>query len=154
GKGTFKVFGADDEKGYLDKYSIRESVEDGTTVPLHYSLAPNELLVDRETLEKEFLSIAELEGVSDVEELNKVLERAVTLKNMMKNKERVRQVAEYLADHFKNAIEPMGYKAFVVAVDREACVLYKEALDKLLPPEWSQVVISSGGKKDSEQLRK
>jgi len=154
GKGTFKVFGADDDKGYLDKYSIRESVLDGTTVPLHYSLAPNELLVDRETLEKEFLSIAELEGVSDVEELNKVLERAVTLKNMMKNKERVRQVGEYLADHFKNNIEPMGYKAFVVAVDREACVLYKEALDKLLPPEWSQVVISSGGKKDSEALRK
>ena len=38
GKGTFKVFGTDDPKGYLDKYSIRESVEDGTTVPLHYSL--------------------------------------------------------------------------------------------------------------------
>ena len=43
GKGTFKVFGGDDEKGYLDKYSIRESIDDGTTVPLHYSLAPNEL---------------------------------------------------------------------------------------------------------------
>ena len=154
GKGTFKVFGADDDKGYLDKYSILESVQDGTTVPLHYAIAPNELLVDRETLEKEFLSIAELEGVSDVEELNKVLERAVTLKNMMKNKDRVKKIAEYIADHFKNAIETMGYKAFVVAVDREACVLYKEALDKLLPPEWSQVVISSGGKKDSEALRK
>lgn len=54
GKGTFKVFGTDDPKGYLDKYSIRESIEDGTTVPLHYSLAPNELMVDRETLENEF----------------------------------------------------------------------------------------------------
>ena len=43
GKGTFKVFGVDDERGYLDKYSIRESVADGTTVPLHYALAPNEL---------------------------------------------------------------------------------------------------------------
>ena len=42
GKGTFKTFGTDDEKGYLDKYSIRESVEDGTTVPLHYTLAPND----------------------------------------------------------------------------------------------------------------
>ncbi|MCL6508630.1 MAG: HsdR family type I site-specific deoxyribonuclease, partial [Bryobacteraceae bacterium] len=33
GKGTFKVFGKDDEKGYLDKYSIAESIEDGTTLP-------------------------------------------------------------------------------------------------------------------------
>jgi len=154
GKGTFKVFGKDDAKGYLDKYSIRESGEDGTTVPLHYSLAPNELQVDRGTLEKEFLDLKEVEGVSDVEELNKVLEKAVTLKNMLKNGERVEKVAEFVAKHFRESIEPMGYKAFLVAVDREACVLYKEALDRYLPPEYSEVVISSGGKKDPPQLRR
>ena len=32
----------------------------------------------------------------------------------------------------------MGYKAFLVAVDREACALYKKALDKYLPPEYSR----------------
>jgi len=36
----------------------------------------------------------------------------------------------------------MGYKAFVVAVDREACGIYKEALDKYLPSEYSEVIIS------------
>ena len=154
GKGTFKTFGTDDEKGYLDKYSIRESVEDGTTVPLHYSLAPNELRVDRETLEKEFFSLAELEGVSDIDELNKVLEKAVTLRNMLKNKDRVDRVAKFVAAHFKETVEPMGYKAFLVTVDREACALYKEALDRYLDPEYSRVVISSGGKKDSKLLRK
>lgn len=153
GKGTFKVFGIDDPKGYLDKYTIKQSVEDGTTLPLHYSLAPNDLRVDRETLEKEFLELAELEGVSDVEELNTVLERAVTLKNMLKNKERVDKVARFVADHFRETVEPMGYKAFVVAVDREACVFYKQALDRYLPPGDSEVVISSGGKKDSDELR-
>lgn len=154
GKGTFKVFGTDDEKGYLDKYSIRESLADGTTVPLNYALAPNDLQVDRETLEREFLDLAELEGVSDVEELNKVLEKAVTLKNMLKNRERVQKVARFVAEHFRETIEPMGYKAFLVAVDREACALYKEALDRYLPSEYSAVVISSGGKKDPAHLRK
>ncbi len=154
GKGTFKVFGVDDAKGYLDKYSIRESVEDGTTVPLHYALAPNDLRVDRETLEREFLSLAELEGVSDIEELNKVLDRAVTLRNMMKNRERMEKVAAFVAEHFKTAIEPMGYKAFLVAVDREACALYKAILDRYLPSEYSEVVISSGGKKDPASLRR
>jgi len=48
----------------------------------------------------------------------------------------------------------MGYKAFLVGVDREACCLYKEALDKHLPPEYSQVVISQAGKKDSERLKR
>jgi type I restriction enzyme R subunit len=154
GKGTFKVFGAEDEQGYLDKYSIRESIQDGTTVPLHYSLAPNELRVDRETLEREFLDLAEAEGVSDFEELNRVLERAVTLKNMLKNRDRVEKVARFVADHFTRNVEPMGYKAFLVGVDREACCLYKEALDRHLPPEYSRVVISQAGKKDREILKK
>ena len=144
GKGTFKVFGTDDPKGYLDKYSIRESIADGTTVPLHYALAPNELLVDQVTLEREFLNMAELEGVSDVEELNRVLERAVTLRNMLKSPDRMDKVARYVAEHYRSHIEPMGYKAFLVAVDREACVRYKQALDQYLPSEYSEVVISAG----------
>lgn len=143
GKGTFKVFGVDDHpKGYLDKYSIRESIQDGTTVPLHYALAPNDLRVDRETLEREFWNLVELEGVSDVEELNRVLDRAVTLKNMLKNRDRVERVAAFVARHFQETVEPMGYKAFLVAVDREACALYKEALDRHLPREYSEVIIS------------
>ncbi len=142
GRGTFKTFGCEDEKGYLDKYSIRESIEDNTTVPLHYQLAPNELIADREAMEKEFWQVAELEGVSDIDELNRVLDRAVTLTNMLKNKDRVDKVAEFVADHFEKFVKPMGFKAFLVAVDREACCLYKEALDKRLPPEWSSVDIS------------
>ncbi|VUT24554.1 MAG: hypothetical protein MASP_00571 [Candidatus Methanolliviera sp. GoM_asphalt] len=144
GRGTFIVFGRDDPpKGYLDKYSIAESIEDGTIVPLHYTLAPNELQVERETLEKEFLDLAEPQGISNVETLNKVLEKAVTLKNMLKNRERVEKVAKYVADHYKEYIEPMGYKAFLVAVDREACALYKKELDRYLPDEYSKVVYSA-----------
>jgi type I restriction enzyme R subunit len=144
GKGTFKVFGTDDAKGYLDKYSIRESIADGTTVPLHYALAPNELQVDRETLEREFLNLADLEGVADVDVLNRVLDRAVTLRNMLKNRDRVERVAAHVAEHYRENVEPMGYKAFLVAPDREGCAFYKEALDRHLPPEYSTVVISAG----------
>lgn len=144
GKGTFKTFGGGDARGYLDKYSIRESITDGTTVPLHYALAPNELRVDRDVLEKEFLSLADLEGVSDVEELDRVLQRAVTLRNMLKNPDRVERVAAHVAEHFRSNVEPMGFKAFLVGVDRDACSRLKVALDRHLPPEYSQVVISAG----------
>jgi type I restriction enzyme R subunit len=54
-KGTFKVFGKEDERGYLDKYSIRESIADGTTVKLRHSLARNDIRLPEELLEKEFL---------------------------------------------------------------------------------------------------
>jgi type I restriction enzyme R subunit len=151
GKGTFVVFGRDDPKGYLDKYSIAESIQDKTTVPLHYSLAPSDLRVDRETLEKEFLGLVDAEGITDIEELNKILEKAVTLRNMLKNKDRMQRVAEYVVKHFKENVEPMGYKAFLVGVDREACALYKDLLDNMLPPEYSEVVYSPAHN-DTEDL--
>jgi type I restriction enzyme R subunit len=153
GRGTFKTFGTDDPRGYLDKYSIRESIEDGTTVPLHYQLAPNDLIADRQAMEQEFWAAAELEGVADVEELNRVLERAVTLTNMLKNRERVDKIARFVAEHFQNYVEPMGYKAFLVAVDREACCFYKEALDRYLPPEASAVIIS-GSNNDPPHMKR
>ena len=142
GEGTFKVFGVDDAQGYLDKYAIAESIEDGTTVPLNYALAPSDLRVDREMLEREFLNLAVAEGMSDLEELNAILDRAVQLKEMMKAPDRVNGIANYVAQHFRETVEPMGFKAFLVAVDREACALYKQALDKYLPPEYSEVVYS------------
>ncbi len=143
GQGTFKVFGGDDEQGYLDKYTIAEAIEDGTTLPIRYTLAPSDIRVPGEILEREFLTLAEAQGVSDIEELNKILERAVTLKNFLKSRDRVARVSQHVADHFSQAVEPLGYKAFLVGVDREACALYKEALDRLLPSEYSQVVYTS-----------
>jgi type I restriction enzyme R subunit len=125
GEGIFKTFGTDDPQGYLHKYSIADSIEDGTTLPLFYGMAPNELLVPKEILEKEFLSLAEAYGENDIEELNKILERAVNTKNFFKRKERVDKVAEYVAKHYKEDVEPLGYKAFLVAVDRPACAMYK-----------------------------
>jgi type I restriction enzyme R subunit len=153
GKGTFKVFGLYDEKGYLDKYSIKESIEDGTTIPLKYTLAPNKVQVPKEKLEKEFYSLAETEGVSDIEDLNRILDRAVNLKNFLKAEDRVDKVSRFVADHFKNNVEPLGYKAFLVGVDREACVLLKEALDKCLPTDYSKIVYTPAHN-DDEKLKR
>jgi type I restriction enzyme R subunit len=152
GKGTFKTFGGEDDAGYLHRYSIAESIEDGTTLPLYYQLGPSDMLVPYEILDKEFLSLAEAEGVADIEELNKILERAVNLKNFLKGKERIRQVAKFVADHYQDNVEPLGYKAFLVGVDREACAHYKKALDQLLPSHYSEVVYT-GSNNDSKLLK-
>lgn len=157
GKGTFKTFGCEDDKGYLHKYSIADSIEDGTTLPLYYQLAPNEMLVPHETLDAEFLSLAEAEGVADIEELNKILERAVNLKNFLKGKDRIQQVARFVAKHYVENVEPLGYKAFLVGVDREACAHYKHALNAVfqemgLPSELSEVVYT-GNNNDSALLK-
>ena len=152
GEGTFKVFGKDDEQGYLDKYAIAESIEDGTTVRLHYALAPSDLQIDPEILDREFLSLADTEGVSDPDELNAILDRAVNLKAIVKAPNKVEKIAKYVAEHFQETVEPMGFKAFLVGVDREACALYKQALDNYLPPEYSEVVYS-GNNQDADFMK-
>jgi len=154
GKGTFKTFGADDApQGYLHKYSISDSIADGTTLPLFYALAPSELLVPKEVLEQEFFKLAEAYGVADIDELNRILERAVNTRNFLKGRERIDKVAAYVAQHYRDNVEPLGYKAFLVGVDREACALYKEALDKYLPADWSEVVYT-GSNNDSALLKR
>jgi type I restriction enzyme R subunit len=153
GRGTFKTFGCEDDKGYLHKYSIAESIEDGTTLPLYYNMAPNDMLVPHELMEKEFFSLAETEGIADIEELNKILERAVNLRNFLKGRDRIPKVARYVADHYLNNVEGLGYKAFLVAVDREACAFYKEALDEILPPRYSEVVYTANNS-DPPQMKR
>lgn len=149
GKGTFKLFGQFDPEGYHDKYSINESIEDGTTVPLYYTLAPTKVWLDKEQLETEFRELREEffneldeEGAESQEALSRILQRADKLMAVLKSPSRITAIAEHIAQHLQEVVLPLGFKAMVVAPDREACALYKQALDQLLPSEWSVVVYS------------
>jgi type I restriction enzyme R subunit len=147
---TFLTFGRDDENLYLDKYSIAESIKDGTTLRLHYTHGPNEYLINQETLEKDLEALKN--KADDVETLDKAIEN-LSSKIILEDPKRIQEIAKVIAKHFKESVEPNGYKAFVVAVSRKACVLYKNALDKYLPPEYSKVVISPYYN-DNEELKK
>lgn len=142
GTSSFQIFGSQDELGYLHKYSIIESIEDETTLPIKYMLAPSSMSMAPEDLDEQFYALASDEAVTDIDELNKVLQRAVGLRTFLGSDSRVTQVAEFVASHFNENVNQLGYKAFLVAVDRETCAKYKRVLDKLLPPEWSEVVYS------------
>ncbi len=142
GEGTFKIFGAVDDQGYLDKYSIAESIEDETTLPIRHMMAPSEMTVPAAQLDREFFALAEMEGVTDVDELNRALDRAVGLSAFLTADDRIEKVAAFVAQHFQENVLPLGYKAFLVGVNREACAKYKRALDRLLPPEWIVPVYS------------
>ncbi len=151
GQGTFEKFGRADPQGYLDKYGIDEAIEDGATVRLWYTLAPSELRLDRETLQREFHD--KIEDAASIEELNRLLDRAEPLKSVMKAGDRIRGIAAHVAEHFTTNVEPRGFKAFLVAVDREACALYKQALDQFLPAEYSRVVYTANPKKDTGLMK-
>jgi len=161
GKGTFKTFGSPaDPEGYHDKYSINESIADGATVPLYYTLVPIQLWLDRVTLDQqfsalldEFYAVVDGEGAGSQEALSRLLQRADKLLAVLKAPDRIDAIAQHIAQHFLDHVLPLGLKGIVVTPDREACMLYKQALDRYLAAAWSVVVYSENLKKDGADMR-
>lgn len=149
GKSTFKTFCHPTEK-YLDKYPVKQSVADGATVPIHYLARWPKYGIDREILDNEFFALTE--GLS-LEEQQRILDRSVRLKHALKIPDRIEKVVKNMTDHFRRYVEPLGFKAMIVTVDRDACVHYKEALDKHLAPEYSEVIFTSAAN-DPPHLRR
>lgn len=149
GRSTFRTFCSPKER-YLDKYSIRQSIEDGSTVRIVYQPRLPEVHIPKETLDKEFLRIT---ASLDEEDQDTVMRKSAKLRTILKARERIQKVTKDIANHYKAHIEPNGFKAQLVAVDREACALYKEELDKHLPPEYSTVIYTPAPN-DNELLRK
>src|SRR6185436_1495446 len=56
----------------------------------------------------------------------------------------VQTIVADIVQHFQEKVEPNGFKGQVVTFDREACVLYKKALDELMPPDASDIVMTVG----------
>jgi type I restriction enzyme R subunit len=143
-RNTFWAFGADeDEKGYLSRYSFEESIRDEATLPLHFEARMAQMHVDQQAIDDASAAMAEEAGLSESDraELNK---RAAKLGVLLKSPERVQAVVADIVQHFHDNVEPNGFKVLVVTFDRAACVQYKAELDKLLPPEATEVVMSVG----------
>ncbi len=144
-KNTFKTFGAiEDKSGYMSKYSFQDSIRDKATLPLNFEPVPIDLHVDRDKLNREFDILTEGLSEEDKAELSK----RVNMKAIMYDKKRIKKVCEHIVKHYKEKIEPNGYKGQVVVYDRECCLMYKEELDKLLPPEASDIVMDTNNDKE------
>ena len=143
-KNTFRTFGAiEDRSGYLSKYSFSDSIRDGATLPLKFESVPIELHVKREQLDEEFEAMTENLTQEDRAELSK----RVTMKAIMYDKSRIKKVCEHISQHYKEKIEPNGYKGQIVVYDRECCLTYKEELDKILGSEISTIVMDTNNDK-------
>ena len=144
-KNTFHTFGAvEDKTGYMSRYSFSDSIRDKATLPLHFEPVPVDLHVDKEKLDAAFEHLTE--GMSEAERAE--LSARVNMKAIMYNPARIRKVCEHIAKHFREKIEPNGYKGQVVCYDRECCLLYKQVLDELLGPNATTIVMDTNNDKE------
>ncbi len=139
-KNTFYAFGAEEDKsGYMSRYGFEDSIRDGATKKLHFDPRLIDLHVDHDAIEKAYEKLTS--GLSD-EERNQLSKTAAKMGVLLKSQDRVSKVCADIAKHYLEKVEPNGFAAQVVTIDRECCLLYKKELDKHLPPEVSDVVIS------------
>lgn len=132
---------------YLDKYSIDDAIKDGATVKVRYTYGPQEHFLDKEELKEGWEEIT-----ADLTEDERALvqRRVQPWKTFMKHPDRVSVLAKDIADDFRNVVEPQGYKAQVVACDKEACVLYYDELMKYFDESEIAIILSTGNYDDAE----
>ena len=142
-KNTFWAFGSEtDEGGYISRYTFQDSLRDGATLPLHFEPRLVDIHVDKETLDKLFDEFKEEAALTD-EEADALNKKSAKMSSFLKSPERVKKIVKDIATHFKEKVEPHGFKAMIVTPDRYACVQYKEQLDEYFPSEASRVIIST-----------
>ncbi|MDT0576499.1 type I restriction endonuclease subunit R [Croceicoccus sp. F390] len=139
-KDTYARFSIAGE-GYLDKYGIDDAVRDGATVPILYEgrktdWAINEAEIDI-LFDRWFVDLPD----DKREELKR---KGLTLATIAKHPERVRLIALDIWEHFKAVCQPDGYKAQIVAVDREAIVLYRAALSAVIAADLDRSGMDAG----------
>ena len=146
-RNTFWAFGADeDEQGYMSRYSFQDSIRDKATLPLHFEAVDVKLRINKEAIDEAYAQMTDELSELDRDDLAK---RAAKMAVLIKAPARVNAICQHIVKHFQEKVEPNGFKAQVVTFDRECCVLYKKAMDDLVGPEVSAIVMhTQGGKSD------
>lgn len=153
-KNTHRNFGYNEVTGkierYLDLYNIKDAIDDGATMPVHYMLRNRKwFLKDRDLDEKVDTAFNHL----NQEELDELKQKASRFETFMLQPDRLDYVAQDLSDHFTNSIQPKGFKAQLVCISRRGCVEMKKRLDELQGESFSEIIYSTSPN-DDEDLKK
>lgn len=137
-RNTYRHFSPSNEK-YLDSYTIKNAEEDEEIVPVKYESRMAQLQVVGKSLDQLF---DELFNDKSKEERALLKKKYGTIDTLARADRRIERIARDIVEHFTAKIKPNGFKAQVVAADRETVVKYKHAFDRLIDPARSAVVMT------------
>ncbi len=143
---TERVFG-----DYIDKYTMRQSIEDGVTLEIVYEgRTHNAEVADKAAMDTAFRDV-----FSDYN----IQERLAILgygsrDAYLEAKPTIEAKAEDMVQHYVTHVFPNGYKAQIVATSREAAVRYKEYVDAALAETVTAVEQSNPLKVNIERLKR
>ncbi|MDP3842807.1 MAG: type I restriction endonuclease subunit R [Oxalobacteraceae bacterium] len=123
---------------YIDTYTIEEAVADGATCQILYEGREAKTKVTGDSLDQLF---DEYFADRSAEDKAAIKKKYGTEQAVLEAPQRIRWVCIDLLKHYREHIQPNGFKAMIVTSSRRAAVLYKQALDALEGPQ-SAVIIS------------
>ncbi|MFL0808619.1 MAG: type I restriction endonuclease subunit R [Oceanobacter sp.] len=124
--------------GYIDQYKINEAVDDGATVRILYEGREVQTEVAGDSLDKLF---EEYFGDYSADEQREIKRKYGVERAVREAPARIRWVCIDLLKHYREHIQPNGFKAMIVVGSRHAATIFKETLDELGAPP-SEVIIS------------
>jgi type I restriction enzyme R subunit len=136
---------------YIDKYGIKQSVEDGVTVEIVYEGRTHSAeLSDEEAANAKFEDVFH---AFDAEEKQRIMGR-YTWRAYLEAEEVIKDKAKDMVGHYVTHVFPNKFKAQVVAVSRIAAIRYKKALEEALKEKIENLEKNNPDKIDIETLKK
>ena len=120
---TTSTFGS-----YIDTYTIEEAVKDGATVQILYEGREPAVKVTGDSLDSLFDEYFEDRTSEEKEAIKK---KFGTDKAVLEAPQRIRRVCMDIVKHYREHIQPNGFKAMIVTSSRNAAIIYKEQLDEV-----------------------
>jgi type I restriction enzyme, R subunit len=138
-------------KDYIDKYTMRQSIDDGVTLEIIYEGVTHHIEIpDKAGMDNTF---ADVFSEYELTERLKILgfgSRDAYLDAM----ETIQAKAKNMITHFVEHIFSGGFKAQIVANSREAATRYKEAIDKALKNKIAELKQNNPMQIDLVRLKK
>jgi type I restriction enzyme R subunit len=116
-------------KDYIDKYTMRQSIEDGVTLEIVYEGFTHDAEVkDKKGMDKKFEDVFSEYNLTERLQILGFGSRDAYLDNV----NTIREKAKSMINHYVEQIFSGGFKAQIVANSRIAAVRYKAAIDEAL----------------------
>lgn len=139
---TTNTFGS-----YIDTYTIEQAVKDRATVQILYEGREPEVRVTGDSLDSLFDAYFENHTEDEKAAIKK---KYGTNQAVLEAPQRIRRVCMDIIKHYREHIQPNGFKAMVVTSSRNAAIIYKEQLDKLNAPQSAAII--SGDHNDEKRF--
>ncbi|MCX7837790.1 MAG: HsdR family type I site-specific deoxyribonuclease, partial [candidate division WOR-3 bacterium] len=157
-RNTYLEFGYPVENNkelYLDRYFIDEAINDGYVLNIVYlPKREKDITLKKQDIEW-FLKNVDVDDVEDEYEQKyikgKVKARLNAIKVFLENEERIEKICKDIATHYKDHFDGK-FKGLIVTASRLACVRYKKIIDKFLPENYTEVVMTFGANEAKKEI--